>query len=156
MANYSASTIADILLLDPRRVQQLSKEGIIPRAARGQYPLVDCVQGYIRYLRDQTKGRDPERVAEEKKITTENRRLKELTRKELEGELVNAKELEANITKLFVDIKTRIRAIAPKTAQEISHITLKNKSEREVITEIQNVLKKEHDEALQELSEWKL
>lgn len=155
MATYSAQTIAEVLLLDPRRVQQLSKEGIIPKVSKGQYDLVESVQGYIRYLRDQTKGRDPERVAEEKKIATENRRLKELARKELEGELVNAKDLEIELIKLFTNIKTRVRSIAPKTAQEITHLKLNSKTEREMIAAVQEVLKREHDEALQEMSEWK-
>ncbi len=49
--SYSVSTIAKLFDLTERRVQQLAKEGIIPKAAKGKYELVPAVQGYIKYLR---------------------------------------------------------------------------------------------------------
>lgn len=155
MADYSVNTIAEVLLLDPRRIQQMAKEGIIPRMAAGKYDLVACVHGYIRYLRDQAKGRDPERVAEEKKITKENRLLKELARKQKEGLLVDAEEVRRSLAKAFTDVKTRIRSVAPKSAQAIAHLKAEKKVERELIAEIQKILQREHDEALEELSHWK-
>ncbi len=45
--------IAKLLDLSERRVQQLSREGVIPKATRGQYDLIGSVRGYVRYLRDQ-------------------------------------------------------------------------------------------------------
>jgi hypothetical protein len=44
--------IARLLDLSERRVQQLSREGVIPKAERGQYDLIGSVRGYVRYLRD--------------------------------------------------------------------------------------------------------
>lgn len=155
MAEYSVNTIADLLLLDPRRIQQMAKEGILPKSDRGKYDLVACVQGYVRYLREQAKGKDPEKLAEEKKIVKENRLLKELARKQKEGLLVDAEELRRELAKAFTDVKTRIRSIAPKSAQAIAHLKMEKKVERELITSIQAILQKDHDEALEELSKWK-
>ena len=47
------AVIAKLLDLSERRVQQLSREGVIPKATRGQYDLIGSVRGYVRYLRDQ-------------------------------------------------------------------------------------------------------
>lgn len=47
------AVIARLLDLTERRVQQLSREGVIPRGERGRYDLVGSVRGYVRYLRDQ-------------------------------------------------------------------------------------------------------
>ena len=52
-ATQPIGVIARLLDLSERRVQQLSREGVIPKAERGQYDLVGSVRGYVRYLRDQ-------------------------------------------------------------------------------------------------------
>ena len=46
------AVIARLLDLSERRVQQLSREGVIPKAERGRYDLVGAVRGYVAYLRD--------------------------------------------------------------------------------------------------------
>jgi phage terminase Nu1 subunit (DNA packaging protein) len=53
---YPVGTIAKLLMLTDRRVQQLSKEGVIPKADRGRYELAPAVQGYIRYLQSLDVG----------------------------------------------------------------------------------------------------
>lgn len=52
--SYPLGTIAKLLDLSNRRVQQLSKEGIIPKTERGRYELVPAVRGYIRYLKERS------------------------------------------------------------------------------------------------------
>jgi hypothetical protein len=46
------AVVARLLDLSERRIQQLSREGVIPKAERGQYDLVAAVRGYVAYLRD--------------------------------------------------------------------------------------------------------
>lgn len=60
---YPAATIAEMLLITDRRLRQLAAEDIVPKATRGRYPLVGCVQGYVGYLqklRDSTDERSNE------------------------------------------------------------------------------------------------
>lgn len=45
-------TIAQALELSPRRVQQLARQGWIPREREGEYPLADCLTGYAAYLEE--------------------------------------------------------------------------------------------------------
>lgn len=44
---YKVAVIARFLNLTERRVQQLARDGIIPKPEKGKYDLVGCVQGYI-------------------------------------------------------------------------------------------------------------
>ena len=56
--SYPVSTIAKLFNLTERRVQQLAKDGVIPKANKGKYELVACVQGYIHYLQERAMGKD--------------------------------------------------------------------------------------------------
>ena len=62
---YPVSVIAKLLKLTERRVQQLSKEGVIPKAEHGRYELAAAVQGYVGYLQERIAPRgadgDPEK-----------------------------------------------------------------------------------------------
>lgn len=42
---------AQLLCLTKERVMQLVKDEVIPKAGRGEYPIVGAVQGYIKFLR---------------------------------------------------------------------------------------------------------
>ena len=44
-ATQPIGVIAKLLDLSERRVQQLSREGVIPKAERGQYDLIGSVRG---------------------------------------------------------------------------------------------------------------
>lgn len=57
---YPVKTIAKLLLLTDRRVQQLAKEGVIPKADRGRYELAPAVQGYVRYMQERLVGQGEE------------------------------------------------------------------------------------------------
>ncbi len=55
---YSVGVIAKLLNVSERRVQQMVKEKTIPKAERGKYDLIGCVQGYVKYLQDLAFGKD--------------------------------------------------------------------------------------------------
>jgi phage terminase Nu1 subunit (DNA packaging protein) len=47
----SPKVIAQLFELTERRVRELAAEGVIPKPHRGQYDLIGCVRGYIRFLK---------------------------------------------------------------------------------------------------------
>ncbi len=47
--------LAALLMLSPRRVQQLAAQGVIPKAGRDAYPLVGAVRGYLGWLDDENR-----------------------------------------------------------------------------------------------------
>ena len=56
MAKLSLSAISQLLKLSERRIQQLAKDEVIPKAQRGEYDMIPCVHGYIDYLKAKIGG----------------------------------------------------------------------------------------------------
>lgn len=52
--NYPAAFFARLFNLTERRIQQLAKDGIIPKAAQGKYPLIGVVQAYVKFLQERS------------------------------------------------------------------------------------------------------
>ena len=146
MPECSGKSLADILGLTERRIQQLAADGAIKRLGRGKYDLIPSIRGYIEFLKELAK-------ADERKLTKENVKIKEMKREEMQGVLVNAEELDFLLEDLFVNIKTRIREATTNGAQEI---TGKLGGDRKMQATVEKILKEEHDGGvLTELSQWK-
>ncbi len=82
--------ICTILQIERRRVQELAKEGVLPKASRGKYDLVGCIHAYLAFLR---KGqRTPAGVINldelRKRKTLADTELAELALEEARGEVV--------------------------------------------------------------------
>ena len=76
---YPVGIIAKFLLLTPRRIQMLVKDGVIPVPVKGQYDLVGSVQGYIRYLQKAREAHGGPSLEEERRLKIQiERKLKEL------------------------------------------------------------------------------
>ena len=145
MPECAGADLGKLFDVSERRIQQLTTGGVIIRVARGKYDLWPSVRGYIQYLKDLA-------VADEKLLTKENLKLKEIQRKKLESELIDAKEMESELIKKFSAIRNRARSIGPKSAQQIYDIKIGKKKKREVLIEIENLLTIEVDDALSELA----
>lgn len=81
---YPVATIAKLLLLTERRVQQLTEQNIIPKAERGRYELAPAVQGYVKFLRDRALGGDAGDDGEGVKLKRAKRRAAEVVADTLE------------------------------------------------------------------------
>ncbi len=57
MPLYPATTIAKLFNLTESRINQLVKEGVIERAGRGKYDLVNSTRRYIKYLQERAFGK---------------------------------------------------------------------------------------------------
>lgn len=53
---YPKETIANLLNLSERRIEQLVKQKVIPKAGRGVFDLGPTVQTYVRYLQGLSSG----------------------------------------------------------------------------------------------------
>lgn len=60
--HISGPELARVFGLDIRRINQLAKDGIIPRVQRGVYDLKECSTAYVAYLR--SRGTLPEDIEE--------------------------------------------------------------------------------------------
>lgn len=103
----SIAVIARLLDLTERRVQQLSREGVIPRAERGRYDLVGSVRGYVRYLRDQAASRDVADIGSERtRLVGAKADLAEMEAEVRRGDLLSA----ALVEEAWIAILARLRS----------------------------------------------
>lgn len=102
-----SKTIAALFDMTPRRVQQLTKEGVIAAVKEGnanRYDLLPTIQRYIRYLTAKANGREPSKKDSE----IEGRRLEaeaDLKRSKADIAALQLSELEGTIN----DVPKKLR-----------------------------------------------
>lgn len=104
-ASFPGRIIARLLNITERRLQQLAREGIIPKSERGVYPLAASVRGYVTYL--QNVGVNAEGVADPEKLEPFKRRayyqgeLDKLNLARQRGDLIEAMDCEQQFAAVF-------------------------------------------------------
>lgn len=106
--HFPARIIARLLNITERRLQQLAREGLVPKAARGQYPLAGCVRSYIQYLQNagQVDTSDPDKLSPFQKRAHYQAELDKLKLEQERGELIPRIEVEqemAGVLKLVAE-----------------------------------------------------
>lgn len=115
---YPVAVIAKLLRLTERRVQQLSKEGIIPRAERGRYELAPAMQGYIGYLQERaapipSEDGAPDLMKEKARKTKFEADIAEMEAAKMGGTLVAAEDMKAALDLVFTEVKSKLLNNAP-------------------------------------------
>ena len=112
---YPVKTIAALLHLTERRVQQLSKEGVIPRSERGRYELAPSIQGYIAYLQQRAAPRatdeDPDRIdyhVEKARKTRAEADIVEMEAAKMRRELVSVAEMTEAMGLVVSEVRSRL------------------------------------------------
>lgn len=143
---FSASTIAKLFNITERRIHQLAKEGVIPKASRGNYELIPCVQGYINSLKGKVSGVDSTNVnaTERAKLTRAQTVKLELEVDAIKKTLISAKEVEDMLDDIITRCRSVLLGIPNRLAYQLASITNTQ--------EIALLLKKAIYEALEELS----
>ncbi|MEQ8257995.1 MAG: hypothetical protein RH980_18270 [Roseovarius confluentis] len=115
---YPAKTIAKLLMLTERRVQQLAKDGVIPKAERGRYELAPAVQAYIRFLQERVAG-NAGQVASVDYHTEKARKIKaeadiaEIEAAKLRGEVVEADEVKRAWLVILGEVRAQLIGPVP-------------------------------------------
>ena len=120
-ASQPIGVIAKLLDLSERRVQQLSREGVIPKATRGQYELIGSVRGYVRYLRDQAvkaQAGAPDYAAERARFIRARADLAEMEAEEKRGSVIAAEQIEAAWISVLALLRTRLLALPDRLAPQ--------------------------------------
>lgn len=118
--------IAKLLDLSERRVQQLSREGVIPKATRGQYDLIASVRGYVRYLRDQAaraQAGAPDYASERARFIRARADLAEMEAEEKRGSVIAAEDAEAAWIAVLALLRTRLLALPDRLAPIVQEQT---------------------------------
>ena len=135
-------TLADLLMLDPRRIQQLAKEGVVVKAARGEYELVPSIQGYINSLKE---SGNQEIFEQKTRLTKARAEREEFTVKKLQGELVGKNDVIENWSLMIANCRSLILAIPNKIAARVRST--------KTDAEAQKIIQNELWQALRELKE---
>jgi hypothetical protein len=107
-----------------RRVQQLVKEGM-PKEGHGKYDPMRCLVWRVRDLHKKLDGKiaangDPSTINEERlRLMRAEAELKEIELARRRKQLVLIDDVEQEMTKLVLDTKARILAVAPRLAAEL-------------------------------------
>ena len=144
--SFNIEAIAKLLKLSERRVQQLAKDNIIPKAERGKYDLVSSVHGYIDFLKAKAGGDfTAEEVLKNKnKLLKAKAEIAEIEKKKATGELIPKEEVKRTWLELIHKIKQKLLSIPNKVAPVVA--TVKN------ISEIKLILQDKLYEALYEIT----
>ena len=118
-ATQPLGVIAKLLDLSERRVQQLSREGVIPKAERGQYELIGSVRGYVRYLREQAVAAQagaPDYAVERARLIRARADLSEMEAETRRDALIAAEQIEAAWIDVLALLRTRLLALPDRLA----------------------------------------
>ena len=144
---FPLDTICKLLDLTPQRVNQLVREGIVPRAERGRYELVPVVQAYIRYLRDRAVKGDvhgDDYSAHRTRLVKTRADLMEIEKAQIENRLIPAGDVEKVWGEVLNSCRSKLLSLPTKAATEVFAA--------ESLTEVKAILKQGIYEALNELS----
>jgi len=144
MPLITLNQIADLLLVEPRWINRLVKERGFPKEGHGQYDLKECVNWYVRFLKEENKNKNNTEGYSEAKARKE---IALANKQELEF-LVNAGKylpvdlIEDSWFKQFSTYNKLLDAILIKEANKL----LRAKTKSEIATIIKEALYKIRDE----------
>ena len=147
MKLYTSKVVAAWLGLTERRVRQLRDEGVISEKQPGLYDLQATVTKYITFLRN---GSGKINLNDERAgLTRAKREAAEMENKLRMGELHRTQDIEAGLKTVFLNIRGRFLSLPTKLSPTLASMGGNQ-------TAIFDELKQAIDEALEELSDYRV
>ena len=143
---YPTDVIANLLNISERRVEQLVKKKIIPKAGRGVFDLGSTVQSYIRYLQGICSGviksAEPseldKRLLEAKVLERESKARQAKYRADaMEQDLAN-KKLSQGISKIPDELLSLLAKLSDNHKLSDVHMKLIDAVIRKIVKDILN------------------
>lgn len=134
--SISVDTLAKLLMMTPHRVRQLERAGWIQKAGYGLYSIVEGVQGYIRFLKDETKRSSQSAAA----ARVQEARAKEIelrTARE-ENRLVELEEALSFVDGVIGVLKSEIYGIPARVTRDLE-------LRRRMVTELDDIFRRTAD-----------
>lgn len=142
------SEMAAVLGLGVRRLQQLTKEGAIPKLKHGKYELTAAVPAYLQWKIAQCEVTEDDELDLRKErtlLTRVQRQKAEVELAIMQGELHRSEDVERVMNGMITAFRARALAVPNRSAPMVN-----GKS----IDETRKLLKAEIHDALQEMSEY--
>lgn len=149
---YPVGTIAKLLMLSERRVQQLTKEGVLPRSERGRYELAPVVQGYIRFLQERTIGGGNsgpiDYQVEKARLTKAQADTAEIELAQARREVVSVAQVERTLSSLFAEVRANLRNVPARVVSSLIGTTDEREFKAVLLREIDLTLEALADAAV--------
>lgn len=116
---YSVLKMASLLMLSDRRIQQLAKEGVLPKSARGKYELAPTVQAYISYLRDRAaepSDGDEDYGKNRARLTRLRADMADLELKLMQEKYLPIADIESSVVRDYSSLRAKLQQIGTKVA----------------------------------------
>ena len=118
----SAKVLSEIIGVSDRRIRQLAEEGILVKASQGRYKLLDSMKGYILNLKVALDSKMPSNLDDgevdlyQEKALHERvkRHITELKLHLMEGKVHQSEDVEAVMTDMLLNIKTKLLSLPSK------------------------------------------
>uniref|UniRef100_UPI003F6809D1 hypothetical protein n=1 Tax=Gorillibacterium sp. sgz5001074 TaxID=3446695 RepID=UPI003F6809D1 len=108
--------LAELLDLSARRVQQLAEEGVLIRAEKGKYKLLESVHRYIKHVQNRSHDDDVDYFSERAKHERAKREKAELQVAVMRGELHRAEDVKDVMTDMLAAIRAKLLSLPAKIA----------------------------------------
>jgi phage terminase Nu1 subunit (DNA packaging protein) len=141
------ATVAKLLDLTERRVNQLAKEGVLPKTARGRYELVPVVRAYIAYLRQKAVNSDVSRddwQTQRTRLTKLKADMAEMEKLQMQDRLIPADDVSDAWEAMVSNMKAKMLSLPSKVATAVFVAEDAGESKR--------IIKEQINEALAELA----
>lgn len=147
----NTETIAKCFSMSPRRVRQLTEEGVITKQGYGRYDLIDTVSTYVTFLKLSADALNEDDVTEslryEQWLHEKAKREKaEIELAHIKNEMHRSDEVEEVMNNMVMAFRQRMLSLPTKVA-----LMLVNRPEPKYIEE---VLEQNINEALGEISKY--
>lgn len=116
-ATIAIDVAAKLLMVTPEWVRRLTKDGWIAKTDRGRYRVVDVVQGYIRFLKDE--ARRATKTASHTRLQEIRARKEELAVAQTERELVPLADAMTLVDEVAGAVVARVNAIPARFTRNI-------------------------------------
>ena len=125
---------AKLLMVTPEWVRRLTKDGWIAKTDRGRYRVVDVVQGYIRFLKDE--ARRSTKTASHNRLQDIRTRKEELAVAQTERALVPLVEAMTLVDEVAGAVVARINAIPARLTRNIEQREQLQREVDDALTEV--------------------
>ena len=119
--SFTTAELAALLGCTPRHLQQLAKDGITPKAARGRWPAA-AVTAYCRHLQSDARRGPADFAAERARLTRARADVAEIELAHRRGDLLARQDVDAAVAGAFGRVRARLLVLPSKIGAEVAAV----------------------------------
>lgn len=150
MAGVSAQKLADVIGLDPRRIQQLAKLGVVVKKGHGEYDFGASLLGLAKYYKGLHEKKEAEQNdplhAARTRLTESKAELAEIDAALARGDVIHGEIMEKLWTDMVAKMRAKILSMPSRCAPQLEGVG--------DVKAIHQILKEACHEALTEVADY--